>query len=332
MNKGDQTIVWFNQVGKQDTAIAGGKGANLGEMVQFGIPVPDGFIVTAHAYESFIESTGVAEKVLDLLSSLDPADSRKLQETAEQAKQAILSVPIPANVEQAIRRAYRRLGGGLVAVRSSATAEDLPDASFAGQQRTYLNVEGDDDVVAAVQGCWASLFEPRAIFYRFQHGFDHLKVNIAVPIQKMVQSEVSGVIFTLDPLTNDRGKIIIEAVFGLGEAIVGGEITPDFYVVDKSTFKIIDRQHKRQEWQLVMNPQRGDGQEANIKTPLPVFKQHAPKLADGDIVALAKRALNIEKHYQFPQDIEWAREGRNLFILQSRPVTTLDIGEQPRDT
>ncbi len=323
MDKGRRVVVWFEEVDKSSIGIAGGKGANLGEMLKAGINVPGGFIVTADAWVSFIESAGIRDGIHEVLDSLDESDSEKLQEVAEQVKQLVTSAPMPRHIADAIRQAYRKMGEGRVAVRSSATAEDLPDASFAGQQRTYLNVVGEDDVLVAVQGCWASLFEPRAIFYRVQHGFDHFKVNIAVPVQKMVQSEVSGVMFTLDPLTNDRSRIVIEAVYGLGEAIVSGEVTPDLYTIDKDSMTIIDKQVRTQEWHLIANPNRDDG-EANVKAPIPMSKRNTAKLADGDIIALARMAKRIEAHYQFPQDIEWGREGPNLFILQSRPVTTTE--------
>ncbi|MBI2858631.1 MAG: phosphoenolpyruvate synthase [Chloroflexi bacterium] len=322
MDTGRRVVVWFEEVDKTSIGIAGGKGANLGEMLKSGINVPGGFIVTADAYCFFVDSAGIRDSIQEILTGLDESDSERLQEAGEQVKQLITSAPMPREIAEAVRRSYRKMGGGRVAVRSSATAEDLPDASFAGQQRTYLNVVGEEAVLVALQGCWASLFEPRAIFYRIQHGFDHFKVNIAVPVQKMVQSEVSGVMFTLDPLTNDRSKVVIEAVYGLGEAIVSGEVTPDLYTVDKDTMTIVDKQVRPQEWHLIANPDRGDGLEANIKATVPLVKQNMAKLADGDILALARMAKRIEEHYKFPQDIEWGREGPNLFILQSRPVTT----------
>lgn len=324
MDKGRRAVVWFEDVCKDDIAIAGGKGANLGELLRATIPVPNGFIVTADAYVDFAESSGLRNKIQGMVESLDASDTARLQQVAEEIKQLVIASPMPAHISRAIRQHYAKLGSGRVAVRSSATAEDLPDASFAGQQRTYLNIQGEDDVVQAVQGCWASLFEPRAIFYRTQQGFDHFKVNIAVPVQNMVQSEVSGVMFTLDPLTNDRSKVVIEAVFGLGESIVSGEVTPDLYIVDKATLTIVEHQKRRQEWTLVANPRKGQGLDNNIKAPIPQSKQDAPKLADGDVLALARMGMRIENLYQFPQDIEWGREGRALFILQARPVTALN--------
>lgn len=322
MDKGRRVVVWFEEVDKRSIGIAGGKGANLGELIRAGIPVPNGFIVTADAYVSFLDEAGIRGQIQELVEPIDESDTENLQEVAERVKQLVEAAPMPRNIADAIRVGYRKLGSGRVAVRSSATAEDLPDASFAGQQRTYLNVVGEEEVIKSVQGCWASLFEPRAIFYRIQHGFDHFKVNIAVPIQKMVQSEVSGVMFTLDPLTNDRSKIVIEAVFGLGEAIVSGEITPDLYVVDRENMTIADKQVRKQDWHLIANADRRNGSDPNIKAALPITRQNAAKLADGDILALARMAKRIEGIYEFPQDIEWAREGRDFFILQSRPVTT----------
>jgi len=322
MDKRGETVVWFNEVRKQDIPSVGGKGANLGEMVNAQIPVPSGFIVTAHAYFSFLEKTKLKEEIQWLLESLEPDDIRKLQEIAALVKDRILKAPMPQKIADEIKGAYRQLGEGLVAVRSSATAEDLPEASFAGQQRTFLNVQGEEEVVAAVQGCWASLFEPRAIFYRHQHGFDHFKVGIAVPVQKMVQSEASGVMFTVEPLTGDNTRIAIEAVFGLGEAVVSGEVTPDLYILDKETLRILNRRIGRQEWQVMKNPKLGEG-EANLRIVLPLADQMEQKIGDDEIIALAELGKRIENLYQFPQDIEWAIENNRIFVLQTRPVTTL---------
>jgi pyruvate,water dikinase len=322
VNQGRKTCVWFNEVGKDDVPSVGGKGANLGEMTRANIPVPPGFIVTAHAYFDFLQRTKITDKIRELLKPLDSNDSKQLQQIAGEVKQVILNAAFPPDLASEIKEAYVKMGKGLVAVRSSATAEDLPEASFAGQQRTFLNVQGEEELVSAVQGCWASLFEPRAIFYREHQGFDHFKVGIAVPIQKMVQSQASGVMFTLEPVTSDRSKIIIEAVFGLGEAIVGGEVNPDLYIVDKEGLKISTKKIGAQEWKLVRNPVGGD-KEANIQVPLPPSSQSQQKISDDDIIHLAKLGKQIEDHYQFPQDIEWAIEDNHIFIVQTRPVTTI---------
>ena len=328
MNK-EPKVVWFGDVGKDDISQVGGKGANLGEMTRAGIPVPPGFIVTAHSYFYFLEKSKLtkaklADKIRNLLSSLDPNDSYKLQDVALEIKFLLNTASMPEEISEEIARAYREMGDGLVAVRSSATAEDLPEASFAGQQRTFLNVKGEENVIAAVHGCWASLFEPRAIFYRAHQGFDHLAVGIAVPVQRMVQSKVSGVMFTVDPMTSDKGKVVIEAIYGLGEAIVSGEVNPDLYILEKEGFKIVDKKIVQQEWKLVRNSKGSkDLEKANIRVAIPDEKQALQKLSDKDIVALAKIGKQLEDQYSFPQDIEWAKDGGSLFIVQTRPVTTI---------
>jgi pyruvate,water dikinase len=322
MRQGQKAIVWFNEVTKEDVPTVGGKGANLGEMTRANIPVPPGFIVTADAYFDFLKNSKLIDKIRHLLQPLDPGNSRQLQQIAAQVKQLILDTLMPPELAREIEQAYIKMGGGLVAVRSSATAEDLPEASFAGQQRTFLNIEGEKEVVAAVQECWASLFEPRAIFYRQQQGFDHFKVGIAVPVQKMVQSQTSGVMFTIEPVTSDSSKIVIEAVFGLGEAIVSGEVTPDLYVVDKDSLKIVTRKIVNQESQLIKNPTAG-AKETNIWIPLPASTQSQQKLSDSEITKIAWLGKQLENWYQFPQDIEWAKEDKEIFIVQTRPVTTI---------
>ena len=322
MDQGQKNVVWFNETTKKDIALVGGKGANLGEMANAHIPVPPGFIITANAYYNFIKKSGITDKILSLLKPLDYNNTKQLQQIADQIKQVILNATMPPELASEIQQAYRKMGEGLVAVRSSATAEDLPEASFAGQQSTFLNVNGEKEVVAAVQECWASLFEPRAIFYRHQQGFDPFNVGIAVPIQRMVQSQASGVMFTIEPMTSDQSKITIEAVYGLGEAIVSGEVETDLYIVDKEDLRISVKNIGNQDWELVRNLASGDDN-ANIKVPLQPSRQTQQKLADDDIIALAKIGKRIEDLYQFPQDIEWAQEDKEIFIVQTRPVTTI---------
>lgn len=322
MHQKHKTIVWFNEVTKKDIPLVGGKGANLGEMTNANIPVPPGFIVTADAYFEFLRQTKIVDKIRGLLEPLDVNDSKQLQTVAAQVRQIISSAVSPPEIADDIRQAYVKMGKGLVAVRSSATAEDLPEASFAGQQRTFLNIEGENEVIYAVQECWASLFEARAIFYRVHQGFDHFQVGIAVPVQKMVQSEASGVMFTVEPTTSDRSKITIEAVLGLGEMIVSGDVTPDLYVVSKDELKIIKKEIKRQEWKLIRNEGSKD-EEANVKVVLTPLEQAQQKISDDDVIALAKIGKHLEDWYQFPQDIEWAKENGEIFIVQTRPVTAL---------
>jgi len=322
MHESQSAIAWFSQVTKEDIPLVGGKGANLGEMTNAGIPVPPGFIITSSAYFKFVEKANIAGKIRELLKPLDTNDSKQLQEISADVKNIILEAPMPEELSRVIREAYAKLGEGPVAVRSSATAEDLPEASFAGQQATFLNVNGEAEVVKAVQQCWASLFESRAIFYRQEQGFDHFQVGIAVPIQKMVQSETSGVMFTVEPTTSDVSKITIEAIIGLGEMIVSGDVTPDHYVVDKENLQILQKEIKPQEWKLVKN-HSGEPGEVNIKIMLTPEEQIKQKINDEDIITLAKLGKRLEDHYQHPQDIEWAKENNKIFIVQTRPVTTI---------
>lgn len=321
MLEGQKAIVWFNEVGKSDVGIVGGKGANLGEMTQANIPVPPGFIVTANAYFDFLKKANLMDEIRKVLKPLDTNDSKQLQDISARVKQIISGAQMPPELAIEIKASYKKMGEGYVAVRSSATAEDLPEASFAGQQRTFLNIIGADEVVRAVQECWASLFEARAIFYRVQQKFDHFKVGIAVPVQRMVQSEVSGVMFTLEPISNDRSKITIEAVIGLGEMIVSGDVTPDTYLVNKADYKIVSKEIAKQEWKLIKTG-KGKGEDINEKIPLTPAEQAAQKISDADIIELAKMGTRLEEHYKFPQDVEWAKENGKIYIVQTRPVTT----------
>ncbi len=325
MNKETAHILKFSDIRKADLPYVGGKGANLGEMFSAGIPVPDGFVVTAKAYFDFLDTTSLRQKILTELSGLDTDDSKGLAKASKNIKTAILAAKMPEGLKKEIREVYHHLSGehnALVAVRSSATAEDLPDASFAGQQETFLNVKGADDVVEHVQKCWASLFEARAIFYRTDNGFDHLKVGIAVPVQLMVQSDVSGIMFTVNPVTNNPDEISVEAAFGLGQPIVSGEVTPDQFIVDKETGEIKSKHISSQKWQLT---QAG-------KTPISKAHQKVQKMDDEKVKKLAQIGKKIEKHYGVPQDIEWAMENNELLIVQSRPVTTLNKKKQEEIT
>ncbi|UCD09815.1 MAG: phosphoenolpyruvate synthase [Dehalococcoidales bacterium] len=328
MQEGQKAVVWFQDVTKNDIAVVGGKGANLGEMTRAGIPVPQGFIVTANAYFHFIETAGIQNEIAVTLEPLDVHDSKQLQIIATKVQDIIKRAEIPAEIVEEIERAYVKMGRGLVAVRSSATAEDLPEASFAGQQATFLNIMGDKNVVNAVKECWASLFGARAIFYRQEQGFDHFKVGIAVPVQQMIQSEASGVMFTVEPTNNSKDKITIEAVLGLGEMIVSGDVTPDHYEVGKSDLDILSKEIKKQEWKLVKREGK-TGKEDNTKVELTPEEQAMQKITDADIIKLAEIGKRLEDHYAFPQDIEWAQEKGEIYIVQTRPITTIkeEVGE-----
>ena len=321
-------ILWFSEIGKDDVGRAGGKGANLGEMARINLPVPNGFVVSSEAYFHHIEVNNVRELIKELTTGLDVNNTDELNRVSEEIKRAIIQAPMPQEIRADIVRAYNRLcgmdvgipsieGTKYVAVRSSATAEDLPEASFAGQQATFLNVRGHDMVVRAVQECWASLFEPRAIYYRQERGYDHLKVGLAAVVQEMVQSESSGVMFTVEPTTNNQSLIAIEAGFGLGEAVVSGSITPDRYIVRKDTLAIVEKNIAKQDWMIV----KVDGR--NERVDVPPERRSEQKISDDHILELAKLGKSIEAHYGFPQDIEWAIAGNRVYIVQSRPITTL---------
>ena len=314
-------IKWFSEIDKNDIPEVGGKGANLGEMVSFGIPVPPGFVVTAEAYFYFLQENELKLQIQKILLKVDKNDPYSYSIASEKIKKLILKGRIPKEVAFEIMTSYLTLGGGLkhslVAVRSSATAEDLPTASFAGQQASFLNVQGEANVVLKVRECWASLFEPRAIFYREEKGFNHFKVGIAVPVQKMVQSQTSGVIFTIDPITHQKNRILIEAIYGLGELIVQGAVIPDRYIIDKNSLKILEKQISNQPLQLIKVGS------SNKEVPVSKNLRDKQKITNRQIVELAKIGRRIHQHYFFPQDIEWAIEKNKIFILQTRPVTTV---------
>lgn len=314
-------ILWLADVDKNDIPLVGGKGANLGELLRAEIPVPDGFVVDARTFREFIEKTGIGEKIYSILRNLDVEDTEKLEAASREIREIIESSMIPEEIEKEIREAYRKLcmeegKEVFVAVRSSATAEDLPDASFAGQQETYLNVVGENEVVEKVKKCWGSLFTPRAIYYRVQKGFQHEDVSIAVVVQKMVNSEKSGVMFTSHPVTGEK-RCIIEAVFGLGEAIVSGLVTPDTYVYNRESRKLEEVKVGEKKFMLT----KQDGK--TVKVELDAEKANERVLSDDEIEKLVTLGELIEDHYGKPQDVEWAIEDGKIYIVQSRPVTTI---------
>ena len=320
--KNQKNILWFKEIDKDDIALVGGKGANLGEMASFNIPVPEGFVVTAKAYFDFLKENKLGIKIREILEKIRVTDPQSFNETSQKIKKLILGGKISPELAREIIDSYLKLGGllkdALVAIRSSATAEDLPTASFAGQQASFLNIKGEANVVEKVKECWASLFEPRAIFYRQEKGFGHLKVGLAVIIQEMVPAEVSGVMFTCDPVTNQKNRIIIEAIWGLGEYIVQGKVTPDIYVIDKNSLEIINKEVTKQTIQLI---KVGN---LNKQTNVPKNLQLKRKLTDSQIIELAKIGKKIHQHYFYPQDIEWTFYKGKFYIVQARPVTTIE--------
>ncbi len=330
----EKRILWFEELGKEDIPLVGGKNANLGEMTRAGIPVPPGFAITAEAYREFITETNIAEKIYRIVEETvtDIKDPKQYEEASKKVRQLIESTEMPGRIEKAIQANYNELSKRtktseiFVAVRSSATAEDLPDASFAGQQETYLNVKGADELVRKTVKCWSSLFTPRAIFYRTEKGFRHEEVLISVGVQKMVNSKVAGVTFTINPVSGESNQIVIEANWGLGESVVSGAVTPDDYVVNKSTLQIIEKRIAKKTIEYIQDPETGRTIHAEIDTK----RQKIPCLADEEVVKLAEIAKQIEEHYGAPQDIEWAIDRNlpfpeNIYIVQSRPETVWSL-------
>jgi pyruvate,water dikinase len=322
MKKKEKNILWFDEVDKEDVALVGGKGANLGEMAQAGFPVPRGFVVTSRAYFNFLEENKLKSKIDQELKFVDINKPETFNEVSQRIKKLILQSRFPPLLAREIIQNYLKLGGlissALVAIRSSATVEDLPTASFAGQQATFLNVKGEANVVKKIQECWASLFEPRAIFYREEKGFDHFKVGIAVPVQEMIPAEVSGVMFTVDPITNQKNRIVIEAIWGLGEYLVQGIVNPDIYVLDKNNLEILSKKIEKQTIQLIKVGS------LNKKTVVSRRLRLKRKLTDKQIKELAQIGKKIHHHYFYPQDIEWVLYKKRFYIVQARPVTTIN--------
>jgi len=334
----EKLVIDFKDLEKKDIPLVGGKNANLGEMLRAGIPIPPGFAVTAYAFKRFITETRIAEKIYETIKETvtDINNPKQLEKASEKVRRLIESTSTPEEIQKAIINAYKKLGektGGsqvFVAVRSSATAEDLPDASFAGQQETYLNVKGTKNLLEKTVKCWSSLFTPRAIFYRTQKGFRHEDVLISVGVQKMVNSKTAGVTFTINPVTGKENEIVIEANWGLGETVVSGEVTPDRYVVDKTTLKVTDRKIVKKTIERIRDSKSGKTIEVQVVTE----KQEQPCLTDEEVLKLAQLAKKIEEHYDTPQDIEWAidrdmRFPENVFITQSRPETVWSAKEAP---
>jgi pyruvate,water dikinase len=328
--KGKELVLWFDDVRNTDVPLVGGKNASLGEMINAGLPVPPGFAVTAYSYEKYIQEKRIAEQIYKIIKETvtDLNDPKQYDVASKKIRELIEKTPMPKEIENAIKKAYKELNQRLelkdvfVAVRSSATAEDLPDASFAGQQETFLNVKGVDDLLDKVVKCWSSLFTPRAIFYRNEKGFAHEKVFISVGVQKMVNSGCAGVMFTINPVTGNPDEIVIEGNYGLGETVVSGAVNPDDFVVDKNTVKITERRISRKTIMYLRDPKTGK----TVHLDVPEDKQKVTCISDQEILTLAEFAKRIEKHYGKPMDIEWAIDQdlsypQNMFIVQARPET-----------
>ncbi len=332
VGSGMRYIRWFEEVRSGDVALVGGKGANLGEMIAAGLPVPPGFCVTAKAYRDFIQKTGLGGEIASRLADLNPEAPDLLEESCAHIRSLILEGPILAAISDEVVASYGELAHKmgqataadvLVAVRSSATAEDLPNASFAGQQETYLNVLGEEELLDRVRGCWASLWTLRAVTYRARQGFEHERVYLCAVVQAMIPSEISGILFTANPVTGDRDEAVVNASWGLGEAVVSGLVNPDTVTVRKSDGRIVSTEIGSKEVTL----QRGeDG--GTVEVPTPDGRREVAALSDDQIAGLLSLAKDIEDHYGAPQDIEWGFAGGSLYVLQSRAITTLALMEK----
>tara|TARA_Y100000034_G_scaffold8427_1_gene9169 strand:+ start:602 stop:3100 length:2499 start_codon:yes stop_codon:yes gene_type:complete len=309
-------IKTFKQISKTDTLIAGGKGASLGEMTQAGIPVPEGFVVLSDAFDRFIEETDLNVEIDAVLDGVNTKEIHTVENASEKIKGMILSKEMPEDIKTQILECHKKLNCKFVAVRSSATSEDSASAAWAGQLDSFLNTT-KETLLENVKKCWASLFTPRAIFYRFEKKLSKDKISVAVVVQKMVDSEESGIAFSVHPVTQDENQIIIEAGFGLGEAIVSGSITPDSYVIDKQGFSILDINVNEQTKALYKKAKSGNEWKALGE------KGNKQVLTEKEIVELSRLIVKIENHYGFPCDIEWAKEKEKFHIVQSRPITTL---------
>jgi len=323
-------VLWLEEVGKEDIAIVGGKGASLGEMIHAELPVPPGFAVTAQAFRRFIDENGIAEKLFGSLD-VNVDDAEILRGAEKTAKKIIFDAKVPADIEKSIRSKYKELckreGDEVyVAVRSSATAEDLPDASFAGQQDTFLNIKGETNVLEAVKKCWASLYGARAIYYRVKQGFDHSKVNLCAVVQIMVDAEKAGVLFSSHPSTGEQ-VTIIEGAWGLGESVVSGSVSPDYYVIDKRNKKITERKVATKNIMHIRDPKTGK----TVEIPPPDDKKNAKVLDDDEILKLVELGEIVEDLYGIPQDVEWAIKDHKIFMLQSRPITTINKKKESKE-
>ena len=312
-------ILWLEEIRKEDIVSVGGKGASLGEMASIGLPVPKAFMVTAQAFRRFLVETGLEKKIFASYERLDVENNEALEKAANGAKAMVLKAKIPSRLKDDIRKAYKKMNSGelIVAVRSSATAEDLPDASFAGQQETYLNIKGETALLEAVQKCWASLYGARAIYYRAKQGFDDHTVNISVVVQQLVHSEKAGVMFTSHPITGEP-LTIIEGSWGLGEAVVSGSVSPDKYIFDQRSEKVVEILISNKKVEII-----ADGENGTKLVDVVGARQDAQVLSESEITKLATYGKIAENHYGIPQDVEWGIMNETIYILQSRPITTI---------
>ena len=313
-------LAWFDEIPDEDRALsAGGKGASLCRMFRAGLRVPEGFIVKAEMFTDFMKRTGLRDYVLETIKTIDFDSTTNLIEVAESIREKICATDMPEDMSADLKEFYKKFNNGPVAVRSSGTAEDLDDASFAGQQETYLFVIGEEDLIRYVKECWASLYNDRAIFYRREKGFNEEEISIAVVVQKMVSSEKAGVMFTVNPVTMDPDVVMIEAAWGLGEAVVSGMVTPDNLWINKKTGEVVQEYISEKETMVVRLSEKGGTKEMDVPEEL----REKPVLSEQEMKDLVDVAIRIEEFYKKPEDVEWAFEDGQLYMLQSRPITTL---------
>lgn len=326
-------VRWLADTSRADVAIVGGKGANLGEMARAGLPVPDGFVVTVDAHRAFVDANDLARQVRSAVTTLVLDDPAQLSAAAEAIQARMRNAPLPDDVQEAVLRAYDDLvrrepkARGFVSVRSSATVEDSAQYSFAGMFESYLNVHGHEELLRRIRDCWASSFGARVLYYRRKQGLP-AELQLGVVVQRMIASEKSGVMFTVNPATRDPSRLVIEAAFGLGEAVVGGQVTPDHYEVDKASLAITARRIAHKSFALVRDPTSG----ATVRQELDDARADATTLTDAELQAIARLGVTDERHYGVPQDVEFAIEGDAIHIVQTRPVTvTLEHGTKAPD-
>ena len=340
-------IIWFSELKREDASIVGGKGLNLCFLYDLKLPVPPGFIITIHTYKYFLDSTGIQNAIFEMLNSLDVNNPIMLEETSRKIKEIIIDARVPDEIKDVVIEAYEDLNVNrmvskalakdvlnslvksgrelpFVAVRSSIPLEDSQNLSFAGQHNTYLNVRGREEVLLSVQKCWASLFNVAAILYRKKNNISLDNLSIAVVVQKMVQSEKSGFMFSINPVTNDEKEIVIEAVFGLGEVMANGEIKPDNYIINKDSLIIKSLNVNKQEYGIFKDLYNGK----NVKNIFTAEKGNKQKLSNEEIINLAKYSLDIEKEYKRAMDSVWAIENNKIFILQTKPLISF---KKPED-
>ena len=314
----------FADIGREDVPLVGGKGANLGEMTHIGLPVPSGFVLTIAGYARYLEANQLTQKIAHLVDGLDVDDTTALQRTATAIRELMLNGHFPDDLRDPVLRAYAALdqtgeADPIVAVRSSATAEDTGDFSFAGMFESFLNVRGETDLIDRVRACWASTFGARVLFYRVKRGFP-IEMPVAVVVQRLVDSEKSGVMFTADPATHDRSRIVVEAAWGFGEVVVGGQLVPDRYVLEKSSLRVLEARVNKKDFMIVRDPRASTTSSVSLTGDA---RATARVLSDGELRALGELAKKAEDHYAVPQDLEFAIAGTSIYLTQTRPITTL---------